>query len=52
MKKIRRYRMVASNPNTIHEVFTLTEIIDHVTSSSRPWEVHQIEKIAVVHFLN
>ena len=52
MKKRRRYRMAGSNPNTIHEVFTMSEIINHVTHLFRPWEVHRFENIAVVHFLN
>lgn len=52
MRKVKRYRLVGVNSTTFNEVFTMTEIINRVAYQYRPWEVHRLEKISVVHFLN
>lgn len=50
--KTRRYRQAGSNPDSLHEVFTIGELINRISMMWQPWEVHRFEKISVVHFLN
>ena len=52
MKKSNRYRMAGANPYSIYEVFTMNDIINRVAFQYRPWQVHRLEKISVIHFLN
>lgn len=52
MRKVKRYRLAGSDPCSVYEVFTMTEIINRVAYQYRPWEVHRLEKISIVHFLN
>lgn len=52
MRKIKRYRMAGVNPYAVYEVFTMNEIINRVSYQYRPWEIHRLEKISVIHFLN
>jgi hypothetical protein len=50
--KVKRYRLAGSNPETVHEIFTIGELINRMATLWHPWEIHRFEKIAVVHFLN
>jgi hypothetical protein len=52
MKRTKRYRMAAANPYSVYEVFTMNDIISRMSYQYRPWQIHRLEKIAVIHFLN
>jgi hypothetical protein len=52
MKKLKRYRMAGTNPYSIYEVFTMNDIINRVAVQYRPWQIHRLEQISVIHFLN
>lgn len=50
--KVKRYRLVGTDPDSFHEVFTIGELINRVAAVWHPWEIHRFENMAVVHFLN
>ena len=50
--KLQRYRFAGSDPDTIHEVFTIGEVIHRLATIWHPWEIHRFDQMAVVHFLN
>jgi hypothetical protein len=52
MKKLKRYRMAGANPYSIYEVFTMNDIINRVAVQYRPWQIHRLEQLSVIHFLN
>jgi len=46
-----KYRMAGVN-FSVYEVFTMAEIINRLSYKYRPWEIHRLEKITVICFLN
>lgn len=50
--KLELYRLADTSPGSIHEVFTMSELINRVAKLWHPWDVYRLERIAVVHFLN
>ena len=50
--RIRRYRYAETDPRSIYEVFTMVELMDRVAIVWHPWNVHRLERMTVVQFLN
>lgn len=50
--KLELFRLADTSPDSIHEVFTMGELINRVAKLWHPWEVYRFETMAVVHFLN